>query len=107
MIYLYFVFLQPMDKEQWKFHRFYTLVHFFSTNTFEDDLKGKGTFVQHNRKTVEEYKLESKMQAKQRTGTLYDQRNGLPMCSLGDKVYKAVEYQTGFFKEGGLIVGST
>lgn len=78
-----------------------------TTNTFEDDLKGKGTFVQHNRKTVEEYKLESKMQAKQRTGTLYDQRNGLPMCSLGDKVYKAVEYQTGFFKEGGLIVGST
>lgn len=75
--------------------------------SYEDDLKGKATFVQHNRKTVDEYKVEAKMQGKVRVKTLYDQRNGLPMSSLGDKVYKAVEYQTGFFKEGGLIVGST
>lgn len=27
--------------------------------------------------------------------------------SLGDKIYKAVEYDTDFFKAGGLIVGST
>lgn len=29
------------------------------------------------------------------------------MASLGDKVFKAPEYQPGFFKEGGLITGST
>lgn len=29
------------------------------------------------------------------------------MASLGDKVYKAVEYKSGFFKEGGLVVGSS
>ena len=29
------------------------------------------------------------------------------MASLGDKNYKAVEYDTGFFKAGGLIAGST
>lgn len=63
--------------------------------------------MQHNRKTVDEFEVETRMQGKVRVKTLYDQRNGLPMCSLGDKVYKAVEYQTGFFKEGGLIVGST
>ena len=38
---------------------------------------------------------------------MYDQRNGLPLTSLGDKNYKHPEYQTGYFKDGGLIVGST
>ena len=75
--------------------------------SFEDNLRGKATFVEHNRKTVDEFQVEARMQGKVRIKTLYEQRNGLPMRSLGDKVYKAVEYQTGFFKEGGLIVGST
>jgi hypothetical protein len=38
---------------------------------------------------------------------MYEQRNGLPMHSLGDKIYKAPEYQPNFFLDGGLIVGST
>jgi hypothetical protein len=38
---------------------------------------------------------------------LYDQRNGVPLSSLGDKIYKCPEYQTDFFKDGGLITGST
>ena len=38
---------------------------------------------------------------------MYEMRNGLSMAALGDKIYKAPEYQTGFFKDGGLIVGST
>jgi hypothetical protein len=29
------------------------------------------------------------------------------MTSLGDKIYKAVEYESNFFHGGGLIVGST
>jgi hypothetical protein len=29
------------------------------------------------------------------------------MASLGDKNYKAVEYEPGFFLPGGLIAGST
>lgn len=29
------------------------------------------------------------------------------MTSLGDKMYKGVEYESGFFHAGGLIVGST
>lgn len=47
------------------------------------------------------------MGTKKRVQTIYDQRNGLPLSSLGDKIYKAPEYVTGFFKEGGLITGST
>ena len=38
---------------------------------------------------------------------MYDQRNGLPLTSLGDKNYKHPEYQPGFFKDGGLVAGST
>lgn len=34
-------------------------------------------------------------------------RNGVPIASLGDKNYRAVEYETGFFHGGGLIAGST
>merc|ERR1719263_1191619 len=29
------------------------------------------------------------------------------MTSLGDKIYKHPDYESGFFKEGGLIAGST
>ena len=38
---------------------------------------------------------------------MYNQRNGLPLTSLGDKNYKHPEYQPGFFKDGGLVAGST
>jgi len=47
------------------------------------------------------------MGSKIRIKNLYDQRNGLPMTSLGDKVYKHPDYTPGFFKDGGLIAGST
>ena len=47
------------------------------------------------------------MGKKARVNSLYDQRNGLPMTSLGDKIYKHPDYTPGFFKDGGLIAGST
>ena len=47
------------------------------------------------------------MTRKQRVNTMVEQRNGLPMTSLGDKNYKHPDYTPGFFKEGGLIAGST
>jgi len=47
------------------------------------------------------------MGTKKRIDTMYDQRNGVPLKSLGDKIYKVPEYMPGFYKEGGLIVGST
>jgi outer membrane biogenesis lipoprotein LolB len=72
-----------------------------------EELRGIATFSHHNRKTQGEFELEGKLGEKKRIKTIYEQRNGLPMSSLGDKVYKAVEYQSGFFKEGGLVVGSS
>ena len=47
------------------------------------------------------------MGSKKRVNSLYDQRNGLPMLSLGDKIYKHPDYLPGFFNDGGLIAGST
>jgi hypothetical protein len=38
---------------------------------------------------------------------LDQQRGGLNQTACGDKNYKAVEYETGFFHRGGLIAGST
>ena len=65
------------------------------------------TFVEHNRKSVVEYQHEKVMGIKRRVKTLYDARNGLPLASLGDKIYKNPEYIPNFFKDGGLVVGST
>ena len=42
-----------------------------------------------------------------RIPTLEAQRNGLEARSLGDKHYKKAEHSSGFYKEGGLITGST
>ena len=47
------------------------------------------------------------MGMKTRLKSLYDQRNGLPIKALGDKIYKHPDYTPGFFKEGGLVAGSS
>jgi hypothetical protein len=77
------------------------------SGSYEDLEIGRKTYIHHNRKTIDEYATEKVMGKKVRVGTLYDQRNGVPLTSLGDKIYKAPEYMPGFYKEGGLIVGST
>ena len=61
----------------------------------------------HNRKTQKEVEVTQSMGSKKRVATMFDTRNGLSMAALGDKNYKAPEYQAGFFKEGGLVAGST
>jgi len=67
---------------------------------------GKRTFVGlDNRKTVKEAELKTVMGEKRRFSTIYDTRNGLGIVALGDKNFKAPEYETGFFREGGLITG--
>ena len=38
---------------------------------------------------------------------MQQKRNNVGCKALGDKNYKAVEYDAGFFREGGLISGST
>jgi hypothetical protein len=77
------------------------------SGSLEDLEIGKKTFISHNRKSVNEYHQEEVMGSKIRVQNLYDQRNGLPLKSLGDKIYKVPDYMPGFYKEGGLIVGST
>lgn len=57
--------------------------------------------------TMAEYSLESKMGKKTRSGDFYQMRNGLSTNTLGDKIYRAPQYSSGFFKEGGLITGSS
>lgn len=47
------------------------------------------------------------MTQKARVNTISEMRGGYPLTSLGDKIYKAVEYEQGFFNKGGLIPGST
>ncbi|CAD8114859.1 unnamed protein product [Paramecium sonneborni] len=53
------------------------------------------------------HEVEEMMGKKQRLEYLYQMRNGLPVASLGDKIYKNPEYAPDFFKEGGLITGSS
>ena len=68
---------------------------------------GKQTFVMHNRKTQNTVGVEKSMGSKKRVDTMFEARNGLAMTALGDKVYKTPEYMPGFFRDGGLVAGST
>ena len=54
-----------------------------------------------------EHGLESDMQQKMRIGDFYDKRNGISAASLGDKPYKAPNYAADFYKEAGLVPGSS
>lgn len=47
------------------------------------------------------------MQRKVRFYGLQSLRNDLTVSSMGDKSYKYPEYAPDFYKDGGLIVGST
>lgn len=67
----------------------------------------KVTYGHHNTRTLKESGLEQMMTKKNRVTGIEQQRASYPMTSLGDKIYKAVEYQSGFFVSGGLVVGST
>lgn len=78
-----------------------------TTKTNEDGNLQKRTFVTHNRKTTNEHGVEGDMTRKGRITTLAQQRANMPMASLGDKNYHCVDYQPGFFLEGGLVPGST
>ncbi len=51
--------------------------------------------------------IENVMNKKKRIYTLKQQRNDFKEINPGDKNYRYVEYSPDFFKEGGLIVGST
>jgi len=51
--------------------------------------------------------VEGMMGQKKRIEYLEEQRNLLDVRSLGDKIYKNPEYASGFFKDGGLVPGST
>ena len=75
--------------------------------THDNPQVGLRAFEKANTKSSNEYNQEKVMTQKKRIKNLYDQRNGLPLTSLGDKVYKHPDYTPGFFKEGGLIPGST
>ena len=75
--------------------------------TYDETPTGKQTFVMHNRKTSSELSVYKTMGSKVRINSQFEQRNGLPMLALGDKNYKTPAYEPGFFREGGLIAGST
>ena len=45
-----------------------------------------------NQQTSKEYGTETEMGLKKRVNNMYSQRNGMPMASLGDKIYKHPDY---------------
>lgn len=55
----------------------------------------------------EETPLEYEMGSKKRIWSIEQQRNGMQMRSPGDKFYRTSEQFPNYFKEGGLIPGST
>jgi hypothetical protein len=55
----------------------------------------------------DEYQIEERIKRKKRHPSLQAMRNGMPIISPGDKIYRNVEYSPDFFKLEGIVVGST
>jgi len=66
---------------------------------------GIRTFRHGNMSTTTEFTLEKRMIRKKSNTELMDKRNGLPLRSLGDKIFKFPDYKPNFFKEGQLVPG--
>ena len=70
--------------------------------------KGIRTFYPNGQcRTFNEMMLEKEMGSKRRIWTMEERRNGISMRNPGDKYYKASEQFPTYYKEGGLIPGST
>jgi hypothetical protein len=70
--------------------------------------KGLRTFYPNGQcRTFNEFSLERQMGGKKRIWTIEQKRNGIEFRIPGDKYYKASEQFPTYYKEGGLIPGST
>lgn len=78
-----------------------------TTKTLDNPKLCLKAFATDNRQSEVEHEVEKNMTRKGRITNLAAQRAGMQMTSLGDKNYKAAEYETGFFFAGGLVAGST
>lgn len=78
-----------------------------TTKTNDNPALNRVCFTQHNKRSQNETQLETVLTSKTRVQTMSEMRNGVPIAALGDKNYRAVEYESGFFQAGGLIAGST
>lgn len=65
------------------------------------------TFEIANKRCDNEFTLEKIIVSKRRIQSVKQQRNGIDFAAPGDKFYKNPECTVDFFKEGGLIPGST
>lgn len=75
-----------------------------SVDPFKGGLK---PIPEKHQRTEKEHEVKEEMGAKKRVEGLEAQRNELPVRNLGDKPYKYAEDSNEFFKEGGLVPGST
>ena len=75
--------------------------------TWDDKLKGVRTSLQANQITTSEYKIDDIIKKKRQILSVRELRNTIPVNSLGDKIYRYPTYAAEFFKEGGLISGSS
>mmetsp|Transcript_15383 Transcript_15383/g.23178 ORF Transcript_15383/g.23178 Transcript_15383/m.23178 type:complete len:267 (+) Transcript_15383:172-972(+) len=66
---------------------------------------GNNTIV--SAKSSGEYQIETTINRKQRIPSITRMRNGIPIANPGDKSYRDAEKSIGFYKEGGLIAGSS
>ena len=51
-------------------------------------------------KSSQEYNLEADMNRKQRIRDLDRQRNGIGVATMGDRPFKQVEHETGYYAKG-------
>ena len=91
--------------ERFRSRNFHPKDQFYSTN-IAPFLQRK-IRVKQNIPNMTEYQVESVMNRKKRILSLGEKRNFMKTCKPGDKNYNCVENSPDYYKEGGLIPGST
>lgn len=109
------ILARPRGLKRVAFHNTMTKMNFdrkhfpprFGINNEPERLHMKTFHPNGHYRSFHEIAIEKELGQKKRLHFLEDRRNGIDVRSPGDKCYRVSEYLNGFFKDGGLIVGST
>jgi hypothetical protein len=85
-----------------------SLSDLYDTSQREDEkIRCLKQFAEKKHSETPEYYVDEVINRKKLVTSLDARRNFMPIIAPGDKLYRNVDYSPDFFKEGGLVVGST
>lgn len=99
--------IKPINKEP-KIYKKTVLSDIYDYSQRNDEkINNRRMFNYIKNQNTSEYIIENVINRKKLIQSLDERRNFMPIIAPGDKLYRNVDYSPDFYKEGGLVVGST